>query len=265
MITTGIDKRVKVQQIIENQIPEFLISESPKAVDFLKQLTSGNNAVHASMVKSIGKANYNRLAINEMNNKFEQSFIRIMNDPSNTKNLSEFTDLLRRDAQNIKALLKNGNFNYTYKDLQDFGKLIQYLPSQPALNQFVARSTMLNMANGGALGALGSVTGVGALAATGGSIPAIAGYGLLYAFNRYMAQPYVRGQLTKAAAAKGAEARRLGEGWIGGMSATMTPYYRGMQAKYDELAKSIPGLSGQPPLQLANEIIGPDFSRREEQ
>ena len=37
MITTGIDKRIKVQQIIENQIPEVLISESPKAVDFLKQ------------------------------------------------------------------------------------------------------------------------------------------------------------------------------------------------------------------------------------
>ena len=37
MITTGIDKRVKVQQIIENQIPEFLLSESPKSVDFLKQ------------------------------------------------------------------------------------------------------------------------------------------------------------------------------------------------------------------------------------
>ena len=37
MITTGIDKRVKIQQIIENQIPEFFLSESPKAVDFLKQ------------------------------------------------------------------------------------------------------------------------------------------------------------------------------------------------------------------------------------
>ena len=37
MITTGIDKRVKVQQIIENQVPEFLLSESPKAVDFLRQ------------------------------------------------------------------------------------------------------------------------------------------------------------------------------------------------------------------------------------
>ena len=37
MITTGIDKRVKVQQIIQNQLPEILVSESPKAVDFLKQ------------------------------------------------------------------------------------------------------------------------------------------------------------------------------------------------------------------------------------
>ena len=37
MITTGFDKRVQVQQIIDNQLPEFLLSESPKAVDFLKQ------------------------------------------------------------------------------------------------------------------------------------------------------------------------------------------------------------------------------------
>ena len=37
MITTGFDTRVKVQQIIDNQLPEFLLSESPKAVDFFKQ------------------------------------------------------------------------------------------------------------------------------------------------------------------------------------------------------------------------------------
>ena len=37
MITTGFESRVKVQQIIENQLPEFLLSESPKTVDFLKQ------------------------------------------------------------------------------------------------------------------------------------------------------------------------------------------------------------------------------------
>jgi hypothetical protein len=37
MIKTGFETRVKVQQIIENQLPEFLRSESPKSIDFLKQ------------------------------------------------------------------------------------------------------------------------------------------------------------------------------------------------------------------------------------
>ena len=37
MIKTGFEQRVKVQQIIENQVPEFIRSDSPKAVDFLKQ------------------------------------------------------------------------------------------------------------------------------------------------------------------------------------------------------------------------------------
>jgi len=37
MIQTGFEKRVTVQQVIENQLPEFVLSESPKTVDFLKQ------------------------------------------------------------------------------------------------------------------------------------------------------------------------------------------------------------------------------------
>jgi hypothetical protein len=37
MIQTGFDARVKVQQIIENQLPEFILDESPKTSEFLKQ------------------------------------------------------------------------------------------------------------------------------------------------------------------------------------------------------------------------------------
>ena len=37
MIETGFDRRVKIQQVIQNQLPEFLLSESPKTSDFLKQ------------------------------------------------------------------------------------------------------------------------------------------------------------------------------------------------------------------------------------
>ena len=37
MIQTGFERRVKVQQVLNNQLPEFLRSESPKSIDFFKQ------------------------------------------------------------------------------------------------------------------------------------------------------------------------------------------------------------------------------------
>ena len=37
MIQTGFDQRVKIQQIIDSQLPEFILDESPKTSEFLKQ------------------------------------------------------------------------------------------------------------------------------------------------------------------------------------------------------------------------------------
>ena len=37
MIQTGFESRVKIQQIIDNQLPEFILEESPKLPEFLKQ------------------------------------------------------------------------------------------------------------------------------------------------------------------------------------------------------------------------------------
>ncbi len=37
MIETGFDTRVKVNQIIESQLPSYVSVETPKAIDFLKQ------------------------------------------------------------------------------------------------------------------------------------------------------------------------------------------------------------------------------------
>ena len=37
MISTGFEQRVKTQQIINNQLPEFILDESPKISEFLKQ------------------------------------------------------------------------------------------------------------------------------------------------------------------------------------------------------------------------------------
>ena len=37
MIQNVFESRVKIQQIIDNQLPEFIKTESPKALDFLRQ------------------------------------------------------------------------------------------------------------------------------------------------------------------------------------------------------------------------------------
>ena len=34
---SNIDKRIKLSTIIENQLPEFVVTDFPKAADFLKQ------------------------------------------------------------------------------------------------------------------------------------------------------------------------------------------------------------------------------------
>ena len=37
MIQTGFESKVKIQQIIDNQLPEFILDENPKTVEFLKK------------------------------------------------------------------------------------------------------------------------------------------------------------------------------------------------------------------------------------
>ena len=37
MIQTGIVSKVKIQDVISNQLPEFIQEESPLTIDFLKQ------------------------------------------------------------------------------------------------------------------------------------------------------------------------------------------------------------------------------------
>ena len=37
MIQTGIESRVKIQDVISSQLPNFILDESPKTADFLKQ------------------------------------------------------------------------------------------------------------------------------------------------------------------------------------------------------------------------------------
>ena len=80
---------------------------------------------------------------------------------------------------------------------------------------------MLNLANGGTIAALGSVTGAGML---GGGAGAVAGMGGLWIFNSIMAKPYVKGALQKAAKAKGQEQVAQFQGILQQMNSYVAPF-----------------------------------------
>ena len=226
----------------------------------VKNISSKADKDHKQLKQAIGNKAYNRLARNEMDAKFEKTFIAAMNGEGKAS-LNLFTKMLKEDKSKIENLIKNGKFNFTFKDLESFGTLIPYLPSQPALNQFIQRNMMLNLANGGAIAALGSVTGGGAV--LGGTVGAAAGFGALFMFNRIMAQPYVKGALQEAAKAKGKEQVAKMQGFLQIMNNYATPFYKGQEKVIREhpVLKQYLTQGG---LQFLNENIAPDFSRREE-
>lgn len=231
------------------------------AAKLVKNIQSARLKDHKELKNVIGSKAYNRIAKNEMDAKFEKTFIAAMNRryaDVGTATLDDFTAMLAKEEQSIRNILKNGNFNYTFKDLETFGKLIPYLPSQPALNQFVQRNMMLNLANGGTIAALGSVTGAGML---GGGAGAVAGMGGLWIFNSIMAKPYVKGALQKAAKAKGQEQVAQFQGILQQMNSYIAPFLKGQEKIIRENPELRQYLT-QGGLQFLNENIMPDFSGR---
>ena len=232
-------------------------NKDASAAKLVKNIQSARLKDHKELKNVIGNKAYNRIAKNEMDAKFEKTFIAAMNG-ADGKTLQLFTKMLKDDKQSIQNILKNGNFNYTFKDLETFAKLVPYLPSQPALNQFVQRNMMLNLANGGTIAALGSVTGAGML---GGGAGAVAGMGGLWIFNSIMAKPYVKGALQKAAKAKGQEQVAQFQGILQQMNSYVAPFLKGQE----KIIKENPELRQyltQGGLQFLNENIMPDFSGR---
>ena len=232
-------------------------NKDASAAKLVKNIQSARLKDHKELKNVIGNKAYNRIAKNEMDAKFEKTFIAAMNG-ADGKTLQSFTALLKDKKQSIQNILKSGNFNYTFKDLETFAKLVPYLPSQPALNQFVQRNMMLNLANGGTIAALGSVTGAGML---GGGAGAVAGMGGLWIFNSIMAKPYVKGALQKAAKAKGQEQVAQFQGILQQMNSYVAPFLKGQE----KIIKENPELRQyltQGGLQFLNENIMPDFSGR---
>ncbi len=55
MIQTGFEQRVQIQEVIENQLPEFILDESPKTAEFLKQyyISQENQGASVDIVENL--------------------------------------------------------------------------------------------------------------------------------------------------------------------------------------------------------------------
>lgn len=74
MIETGIDTRVKVNQILQSQLPEYIVTESPKTLDFLKQYYISQDAQGnpADLIDDLDQyLNFNNLSPEALNRKTE--------------------------------------------------------------------------------------------------------------------------------------------------------------------------------------------------
>ena len=158
--------------------------------EVLEQLfVKGGRAEHANLKELIGTKNYAKLAQNEMDDLFDSTIIKYMNEggagrqeflerigaAGTAKEMKAAKDRMNlildgwNDARKTQTMIVNGKKitmqPIKYKDLENYGLLLSFLPERPALNQFVQRSIALKMAGGINAGALTGFIGIGGTAA----------------------------------------------------------------------------------------------------
>ena len=178
---------------------------------------NGKQSQHANLMELIGTKSYGKLAQNELDNLFDSTIIKYLNDGGGPGRLDFLTKIgaagsateakIAKDRvellltnlnklrvkQNISMLdgkvvpfgtagAKTTNLKpITYKQLKDYGELLQFLPERPSLNQFIQRSLALKLAGGISAASVTGFVGIGGAAATGGG--PIAGIGAVLGFR----------------------------------------------------------------------------------
>ena len=159
--------------------------------EVLEQLfVKGGRAEHANLKELIGTKNYAKLAQNEMDDLFDSTIIKYMNEggagrqeflerigaAGTAKEMKAAKDRMNLILDGWNAARKTSGLSpLKYKDLENYGLLLSFLPERPALNQFVQRSIALKMAGGVNIGALTGFVGIGGgAAALGGPLTGVA-------------------------------------------------------------------------------------------
>lgn len=191
--------------------------------DVVTLIKSNEPSRHANLKKLVGEPTYNKLALAEMNEVVNKNIFKIINGEDTGRTLAAFKDEILERGSNLEQIIKNGNFNFSYKEMNEVAEVLSLIAADPKVSTFIARNMTLNLANGNAMGAVASVTGAGSLL---GGATAVMGTSALFAFNYYMAQPAGKAvfkEFIKSTGAKKREALNKIRDGVSKITDTFTP------------------------------------------
>ena len=174
----------------------------------------GTQKQHDNLLELVGSKTYGKLAQNELDNIFDSTLIKYLNDGGGpgradflkaigaTGSASEARiakDRIELLLTNLNKMRKGQTVMFegkevplkpiTYKNLKDFGELLQFLPEKPNLNQFVQRSLALKMAGGINAGTVTGFVGIGGATAAAGPVGGVMAIGTFRILTELLSRP----------------------------------------------------------------------------
>ena len=236
-------EQLQVPGVSPQKLDQIIGREALSEGDVVERLfTQGTPAELKQFKKTVGDVQFRKAVVAQFETDVNDTIIRFINGKEGEA-AAALQQWFKRigvgDAEKTRrysTMIDEAGLAFKYDDLVQMTKMMELLPSAPALNQFIQRSMMLRFSQGIAPSAIGGLFG-GGLATAGGSVGIVgagAGLGVLYMFNRLMASSITKDSVSgmiagyKEAIKKGnkKKADEISKRFVGLGSTVMTPFMK---------------------------------------
>jgi hypothetical protein len=261
-------EQLQVPGISSKVLDDIIGGDSRKSGDLVLDLfQNGTPSQLRAFKETVGDKQFRKSVISQFENDVNETIIQFINGKEGEA-AAALTSWFKRigvgDAKKTaryQTMIDEAGLAFKYDDLVQMTRMMELLPTAPALNQFIQRSMMLRFSQGIGPGAIGGLFGLSAAGAgaSAGLIGSAAGLGALYLFNKLMASPITQKSVAgiiaryKSAVASGSKekADEASKEFLGLMDRFSKPF-QSLASGVDNLVKSpiTPGLLKQTGINL---------------
>ena len=237
-------EQIGVPGLSQKRLEDIAGPNTIKEGDLVNDLfLTGNTAQIKQFKELVGQKNYKKAVVAQFENDVNETIIKFLNTREGEAGAALkawYKKMGVGDAAQTaryKTMIDEANLNFNYDELVQMTRMMELLPEAPALNQFIQRSMMLRMSQGIGPNAISGLFGLGAVgggAAAAGPVGALAGIGVLYAFNTLMATPatantvkgLIKNYKSAMAAGNKEKAEKFNREYLRMMDIAMKPFYK---------------------------------------